>query len=256
MKTVLPTYLQEVVVSSQLTGKDREDLEKELLSHYFMATKDLEQKGLKKEELDQQIHDQFGNGKVIALEIKQVHWDLLLTKKIIFYLFLAVTCGPLAFYFFMSGLSIITLIFFIITLLAGAIIYFVLTFISTKKQLRNKPFVTSSIIMSLAVMVHWLMLFFSEKNLPQQDLWYDPMRVGGFPFKDVYYPSAALGNDHVSLANWLGFYSNYAFWLLVIIFIYPLLPSSLKTRKAQMFLVTSASIVSFLACGLFLLKFD
>jgi hypothetical protein len=256
MKNILPAYLQEVIDSSQLTGKECEELEKELLSHHFMATRDLEQKGVRSEDFENKLSEQFGNSKVIAMEIKKVHWEWSLTKKIIFYISLAVIFSGPAGVLLWSAMNIFTLTFIIITLLAGACIYFLLLLISTRKQLNNKPIITSSIIISLVVIVQWVILIFSERGLLQQDIWKDPMSVAGFPFKSLYFPSPPLGGDYVPFSMWPKFYLNYGFWLFVIILVYPLLPSCYKNKKIQKRLLIIASVVSLLGCCYLLLKFD
>lgn len=256
MKVKLPSYLQEVVASSQLVGKEREDLEKELLSHHVMAVKDLEQKDVKKEEIDNRLCGQFGNGKTIALQLKQVHWEWSLSKKILFYTSMAIILSFPVGALLLSAMNIFAITFIIVTLLAGALIYLLLLLLSSRKKLANPPFVTASLIMSLVVIVQWVVLIFSERSLPQQDIWLDPMSVAGFPFKSLYFPSPPLGGDYVPLSMWPKFYVNYGFWLLIIIFIYLLFPVRFKTKKIQKRLLIVASVLTLLGCLYLLLKFD
>lgn len=253
---LLPSYLQEVVNSSQLTGKERADLEKELLSHYIVAAKDFEQKGIKSEEIEDRLRQQFGNSKSIAVQIKKVHWEWSLSKKIIFYLSLVIIfIGPVS-VLLLSSMDTFVLTFIIVTLLVSALLHLLFLFIPFRRKSDSKPLVASGIVVSLAVIIQWVVLVFSERGLQQQDIWHDPMSVAGFPFKSLYYPNPPLGGDYVPFSMWPKFYMNYGFWLLVVLFAYPFLPSRFKTQRMQKLFVILASVITLLGCGYLLLKFD
>lgn len=252
----LPPYLQEVVALSHLTGKERKDLEKELLSHYVVAAKDFEQGGVKNEEIEDRLRQQFGNSKSVAAQIKKVHWEWSLSKKIIFYLSLVIVfIGPV-WVLLLSSMNTFILTFIIITLLVSALLHLLFLFISVRRQLDSKPLVASGIIISLAVIVQWVVLVFSERSLLQQDIWNDPMSVAGFPFKSLYYPNPPLGGDYVPFSMWPKFYMNYGFWLLVVLCAYPFLPPRFKNKKAQKLLIIIAFVVSLLMFLYLLFKFD
>ena len=110
---------------------------------------------------------------------------------------------------------------------------------------------------SLGVILQWLSLFLSYRQLP--DAFEDvqkPIAAGGFPLKIFEYPAHPMGGGWPPAEMWPAFFLNLGIWCAVGFVLTLLFSKKLDNKKAQAALIATALILTLMGCLYLVLLFD
>lgn len=283
--------IHEVLNQSHLNKKEKDNLRKELESHFFERENDLLIKGKNEEKCTPE--QSFGNTKKIASEITLVHSLWSKEKKVqMVFLFWCIfsILQSLFSWFFQSGgeqtlfeffffvllsplfsafATLISVLFiwinpfflslFAVNILLFASLHIILTgvrrlFHTLTSKLRNQFLM---LLFSFTQILHWSALIFSYRELsaPQKNLY--EHAVGGFPFQVFVYPHPPMGSDMVPTAMWPDFYLHYFFWMLIAAIVSVLVLKKKKLNPDHIqYLFICGIILFFFGISYTLFKFD
>lgn len=112
--------------------------------------------------------------------------------------------------------------------------------------------------LSLGVILMWLSLVVSNKNLPYNYIDFSnpaPAAIGGFPITAFEYPLGALGSNVPPTDSWGLFYLNLGFWIILGAAVSIILRKYFS-RQVSFKLFASSAIISLCGLGYLMLKFD
>lgn len=283
--------IHEVLTQSHLNKKEKDNLRKELESHFFERENDLLIKGKNEEKCTPE--QSFGNTKKIASEITLVHSLWSKEKKVqmillfwwifcilqylfswffqsggeqtLFEFFFFVLLSPL-FFAFATLISVLFiwinpffLSLFAVNILLFASLHIILTgvrrlFHTLTSKLRNQFLM---LLFSFTQILHWFALIFSYRELPaaQKNLY--EHAVGGFPFQVFVYPHPPMGSDMVPIAMWPDFYEHYFFWMAIAAILSVVLLKKKKINPDHIqYIFICGIILFFFGISYTLFKFD
>ena len=111
------------------------------------------------------------------------------------------------------------------------------------------------VALSSGIIMMWIALFISCRDLPDIYDLSKPVATGGFPITAFEYPPSALGSNVPPANTWELFYLNLFFWIVIGIGVAILLRRHLNKKRLSLFFVASV-IISIYGLGYLLLKFD
>ncbi len=260
--------VEEVIKNAGLQGEERENLRKELYSHFAQQEKDLGPN--QNDQITQQALQQFGDPKSVGRQLLAVHKisnATLVIGMLSVLLLLTITdlaisreLMPLA-PLITGALTFFSMYISLINPLAW--IYFTFSIVLYKliKNLNIKYLkkIRAAWTITIGAILHWLALFLSYKELPAKTFYngIDPIAVGGFPFRVFNYPFPPMGGDLPPTNTWPVFMAHYLFWIVIAGVITCFLPKKItNNRIATFFLAIFCILLSFLSFGRLLLLFD
>lgn len=111
------------------------------------------------------------------------------------------------------------------------------------------------VALSLGVIMMWIALFVSCRDLPDIYNLSKPVATGGFPITAFEYPPSVLGSNVPPANTWGLFYLNLFFWIIIGTGVAILLCRHLNKKMLSLFFVVSV-VISIYGLGYLLLKFD
>ena len=111
------------------------------------------------------------------------------------------------------------------------------------------------VALSSGIIMMWIALFISCRDLPDIYDLSKPVATGGFPITAFEYPPGALGSNVPPGNTWKLFYLNLFFWIVIGAGVAILLRRHLNKKRLFLFFVASV-IISIYGLGYLLLKFD
>lgn len=111
--------------------------------------------------------------------------------------------------------------------------------------------------LGIGVVLQWLTLFFSYKELPNayEDI-YEPIATGGFPYVVFEYPVPPMGSDWPPADVWPMFFMNFAIWLLVGLVLGAIFGKKIQERKLLHKVLTLAGMITIFGYYYIVFKFD
>lgn len=109
--------------------------------------------------------------------------------------------------------------------------------------------------LGIGVVLHWLSLFLSYRELPDEGI-YKPIATGGFPFKAFEYPFPPMGSDWPPADMWPMFFLNLVIWMAVSVLVVFVLGKKLKNQKLYKAISILATLLSVFGIFYIMLKFD
>lgn len=111
--------------------------------------------------------------------------------------------------------------------------------------------------MSIGIILQWLSLFFSYRELPSayQDI-KKIIATGGFPLKIFEYPVPPMGSDWPPANTWPTFFLNFTIWLAIGLLISILLAKKLEDKRLIKSLGILAILLSVIGIFYIMFKFD
>jgi hypothetical protein len=109
------------------------------------------------------------------------------------------------------------------------------------------------------VILQWLTLFGSYRPLPHfydNVVDFEPVAVGGFPFKVFEYPYPPMGDNWPPAEAWPAFFLNLLFWIIIGIIITWRFGDKLKNKKIVAGIVLMSIFLSIIGAVYLRLKFD
>lgn len=113
--------------------------------------------------------------------------------------------------------------------------------------------------MGIGVILQWLALFGSYRLLPHfydATVDFEPIAVGGFPFKAFEYPYPPMGGNWPPSDSWPAFFLNLLFWIIVGIIIRWRFGKKLENKKVIARIALMSIFLSMIGVVYLRLKFD
>ena len=288
MNDELQQFIHELVDSTNLRGRVKSEVFRELTSHVLEEEKELQLQGYSEERITSTIIQRFGDTQLIAQELymtntafsrsQMIGYGILLwfvVSFVINFLSALSTCftasnleqcgGGLLFslIFPFSGilLSVVSIFlpFFLVYLAALLGVYSLLRIFLCLSKVRNLLGGLTSgwaalWIVAQAALLHWSSLFLSVRPVHTS---IDTIETSGFPLKVFDFPPPPMGSDQPPFEMWPRFYINFALWLVGSILLFTLLPRKIKNNPRTSFIITViGGVVSICGTAWLLFKFD
>jgi len=131
-------------------------------------------------------------------------------------------------------------------------------YMATRRIVRHER--VAAVTITVASMSLWISLFMSTRLLrwPGPGDLDDPVATAGFPLTAFEYPYPPMGGDVPPLAQWLPFFLNYLFWIMISILVVPRASRALRRAAVPIggMLVVIGVLVTLYGLGDTLIRFD
>lgn len=267
MSQSLQKFIREIVDSSKLKGKIREEVYRELSTHVFDEEKELQLQGYSEEKIYSIITERFGNQQAIAQELRMTHtlfhWErgfpIALFTILGLNLFMGVMqflnspctdglaecvggtiVGSLFGWIIMLPLSVFAIFLdpfawlFLASTVGVALLGIGISYLPNLKSRFSNIYARGKAVLSViswGIILQWLSIWttYRDTGVDFQD-YNSVMATAGFPLKVFDFPFPPMGSDRVPIEMWKPFYINYVIWMVVGVVIYFLIPKKIKTH--------------------------